>query len=452
MGAVAARRVSETDWGVGRGSGRRARDDDLFLERASRPLYHSRPMSDLGLDALIHGCEHVYTEAELRGKLERAAKSRRPLRIKLGMDPTAPDIHLGHSVVLRKMRQFQDLGHKAVLIIGDFTAQIGDPTGRSKTRPVLTRAEIDANAETYLAQAGKVLDTRPEKFEVRRNSEWLDKMNFADVIRLAAQMTVGQMLTRDDFRKRYESETPISVHELLYPLAQGWDSVNIQADIELGGTDQTYNNLVGRDLQSAAKQEQQVVMVMPLLRGLDGERKMSKSYGNYIAVNDSSRDMFGKTMSIPDALLPEWYALLTRTAESDAMSAIREHPMKAKDRLARTIGADYHGIAEMDAAATWWRERFGGEKSVEPVDVRVPEAEIVDGAVPAWKLAWLAHEGEISKSEARRMVEGAAFEFDGEKVTDPNRTLPVTPGKLFRAGRHRKGERVKQPLVGRIQR
>lgn len=407
-------------------------------------------MSDLGIEQLLYGCEHVYTDVELQQKLENSAKTGEPLRIKLGMDPTAPDIHLGHSVVLRKLREFQDLGHRAVLIIGDFTARIGDPTGRSKTRPVLTTDEINANAETYLQQAGRILDTSPEKLEVRHNSEWLDQMNFADVLRLAGRMTVGQMLKRDDFRKRYEAEIPISVHELLYPLVQGWDSVNIQADVELGGTDQTYNNLVGRQLQSDMGQEPQIVMIMPLLRGLDGERKMSKSYGNYIAITDSPRDYFGRTMSIPDELLEEWFTLLTNVPAAEGLAAIRAHPMKAKDLLARRVGERFHNPADMDAAAKWWHEHFGTERATEPIDVLVPADEITDGCIPAWKLAWLAHEREISRSEARRMVQGGAFAFEGQKITDPNQSIRVETGQQFRAGRFRKGERIKQPLIATV--
>ncbi|MBW7905045.1 MAG: tyrosine--tRNA ligase [Phycisphaerae bacterium] len=407
-------------------------------------------MSDLGLARLLDGCEHVYSEQELKHKLERAARDGRPLRVKLGMDPTAPDIHLGHCVVLGKMRQFQDLGHRAVLIIGDFTARIGDPTGRSKTRPVLTDDEIRTNAQTYLDQAGKVLDTHADKLEVRCNSEWLDGMNFAEVIRLAARMTVGQMLKRDDFRKRFESETPISIHELLYPLVQGWDSVNIRADVELGGTDQTYNNLVGRELQADAGQEPQVVMIMPILRGTDGVKKMSKSLGNYIAVTDTPRDVFGKTMSIPDDCLAEWFSLLTRVPEPEFRAAIAEHPMRAKALLARRIGERFHSAEEMQQAADWWREHFSAKRSGDAVEVRVPPDELENGRLPAWKLAWLAHEQEISRSEARRMVEGGAFEYDGQKITDPNTQLAVRPGATFRAGRHRKGERIKQPLLAMV--
>jgi tyrosyl-tRNA synthetase len=407
-------------------------------------------MSDLGLAQLLEGCEHVYTDVELQQKLEKSAKEGRPLRVKLGMDPTAPDIHLGHSVVLRKLRQFQDLGHRAVLIIGDFTARIGDPTGRSKTRPVLTADAIEANARTYLDQAGRILDMSPEKLEVRHNSEWLGQMCFADVIRLAGRMTVGQMLKRDDFRKRYEAEVPISIHELLYPLVQGWDSVNIQSDVELGGTDQTYNNLVGRELQTDMEQEPQIVMVMPMLRGLDGQRKMSKSYGNYIAVTDSPRDMFGRTMSIPDDLLEEWFALLTDVPAAEGRALIREHPMQAKERLAREVGRRFHGLAEMDGAAQWWRAHFGAQRANEPIEVVIPSEELSDGRIPVWKLAWLAHDREISRSEARRMVQGGAFAFGDQKITDPNRTVEVRSGQRFRAGRFRRGERIKQPLLATV--
>lgn len=397
---------------------------------------------------LLRDCDHVYTEAELGARLDHAATGR-PLRVKLGMDPTAPDIHLGHAIVLRKMRQFQDLGHRAVLIIGDTTASIGDPTGRSKTRPVLSPEEIDRNAATYLAQAGRILDTSSEKLEIRRNSEWLGRMDLTDLLRLLGRMTLGQMLKREDFRTRYENETPIGLHELLYPLMQGWDSVCIEADVELGGTDQTYNNLVGRELQASVGQAPQVVLIMPLLRGLDGERKMSKSYGNYIGVAESARDMYGKTMSIPDGLLDEWYRLLTEVPEAEYQIAIAEHPMRAKAALARRIAGALHGEAEADAAAGWWHERFSQRQADAPVTVLIPEAERA-GDFPAWKLVWLAHEREVTRSEARRMVSGGAFEYEGQKVTDPQQTLPLRAGAQFRAGRHRKGERVKQPFVGLV--
>lgn len=408
-------------------------------------------MSDHGLGLLLKGCEHVYTDTELHERLARAARTGKPLRVKLGMDPTAPDIHLGHTVVLRKLRQFQDLGHKAVLIIGDFTSRIGDPTGRSATRPVLSDEQIRANAETYLAQAGKVLDTAPEKLELRHNSEWLGRMTFADVLRLASKMTVGQMLKRDDFRTRFEEQRPIGVHEFMYPLMQGWDSVMIESDVELGGTDQTYNNLVGRELQTQMGQPPQVVLILPLLRGLDGEKKMSKSLGNYIGVTEPPTQIFGKTMSIPDHLLDEWFALATAVPEAEYKPLVAQHPMQAKALLARRIGERFYTPGQMLEAESWWRSHFSSRKTVDVVAVRVPASELNEqGFILAWKLAWLAHDREISRSEARRMVENGAFEYDGQKITDPNALIPVAAGKIFRAGRHRKGEAVKQPLLAEV--
>src|SRR6056297_3342014 len=260
---------------------------------------------------LKRGTIEIYREDELAQRMAVAAKENRELRIKLGMDPTAPDIHLGHSVVLRKMRQFQDLGHKAVLIIGDYTAQIGDPSGVNKTRPMLTGEQIKQNAQTYFDQAGKVLDTSPEKLEIRYNSEWLGELSFADVIKLCSQMTVARMMERDTFELRYKAGVPIGVHEFMYPLMQGYDSVCIESDVELGGTDQTFNNLVGRGLQENANQEPQIVLIMPILVGLDGTEKMSKSKGNYIGLTDEPNDMFGKVMSIPDSLMDNYFTLLT---------------------------------------------------------------------------------------------------------------------------------------------
>ncbi len=408
-------------------------------------------MNDHDLKNLLAGCVAIYTEADLKAKLLRSERERKPLRIKLGLDPTAPDIHLGHSVVLRKMRQFQDLGHKAVLIIGDFTARIGDPTGRSKTRPVLTDQEIEYNAQTYLDQAGRILDTADGKLEIRRNSEWLAAMRFDDVVRLAARMTVGQLLKREDFRNRFEAETPISLHELLYPLVQGWDSVCIQADVELGGTDQTYNNLVGRQLQSEGGGSGQVVMVMPMLRGLDGVKKMSKSLDNYIGIRDAATDYFGKTMSIPDSLISEWFRLLTDLPETAWQPVMAEHPMKAKALLAKTIGARFHGPAEMAAAEEYWMSRFSGPRTVESVPLTIPAAEVVDGKIAVWKLAWYAHGAEISKSDARRMVENGAVEVGGQKVVEANANVPVAVGLQFKAGRHRSGPMNKQPLICVVQ-
>ncbi len=311
------------------------------------------------LRVLTRGCERIDTLDELRRKLAASREAQRPLRIKLGLDPTAPDIHLGHTVVLRKMRQFQDLGHKAVLIIGDYTARVGDPSGRSKTRPVLDSAAIEKNARTYMDQAGRILDTAAERLEVRHNSEWLAGMTFADVLKLTGQMTVGQMLKREDFRNRFEAEAPIGVHELLYPLMQGWDSVCIQSDVELGGTDQTFNNLVGRDLQRNAGQEAQVVMVMPILVGLDGVEKMSKSLGNYVGVTETPHDMFGKLMSVPDACMSNYLTLLTAMPEAEIKAltdAGRTHPMEAKKTLAVEIAAAFHPRERIEHARHEWEQ------------------------------------------------------------------------------------------------
>jgi tyrosyl-tRNA synthetase len=366
------------------------------------------------------------------------------------MDPSAPDLHLGHSVVLRKLRAFQDLGHKAVLIIGDYTARIGDPTGRSKTRPVLTDKQVDENAETYFQQAGKILDVSPDKLEIRRNSEWLERMNFGDVIRLAGKMTVARMLERDTFQSRYRAGVEIYLHEFLYPLMQGQDSVAIQSDVELGGTDQTFNNLVGRELQRDAGQPPQIVMILPILPGLDGKEKMSKSLDNYIAVTDSPRDMFGKTMSIPDELLGIWFELLTSVPAEERRALLAGHPMEAKRRLATEIGRAYHSVEAMQQAADWWSEHFA-KRTRDFVEVPVPADVLNDGAVPAWRLFQLAHGQSdsawlVSNSEAKRQVQGGAFEYADRKITDPQELVRPAEGDRFRAGRWRRGERIKQPL------
>ncbi|MCX5685823.1 MAG: tyrosine--tRNA ligase, partial [Planctomycetota bacterium] len=304
------------------------------------------------LEALRRGAVQIFTEDELLGKLGRAIHQGRPLRIKLGMDPTAPDIHLGHTVVMGKMRQFQDLGHKAVLIIGDYTARIGDPTGANHMRPVLSEEQIRANAKTYFEQAGKILDTDPAKLELRYNSEWLAKLTFADVLRLAAHMTVARMLERDTFEKRYKAGDPIGVHEFMYPLMQAHDSVVIQADVELGGTDQTFNCLAGRELMRDAGQPSQIVMTMPLLVGLDGVEKMSKSKGNYVGITDQPQEMFGKLMSIPDSLMENYFTLLTAIPEAEIRWLLKaEHPRQAKEALARTIVAHYYGPDAAEEAA-----------------------------------------------------------------------------------------------------
>jgi tyrosyl-tRNA synthetase len=389
---------------------------------------------------LSRGCEAVYTQQELEKRLVRASQTGKALRVKLGLDPTAPDIHLGHTVVLRKMRQFQDLGHKAVLIIGDYTARIGDPSGVNKTRPVLDSASIETNARTYFQQAGRILDTSSDKLEVRYNSEWLGKLSFADVLKLASQMTVARMMERDSFEKRYKAGAPIGVHEFLYPLMQGYDSVCVQADVELGGSDQTFNNLVGRALQENYNQAPQVVMIMPILAGLDGVEKMSKSKGNYIAVTDSPGEMFGKIMSIPDTLMRNYFTLLTDTpvAEIDKLvDAAQTHPRQAKAILGRAVVAQYHGEAQALAASDEF-DRVFAQKQI-PADM----PEITPGA-ERMNIVTLIVQAGFAKttSEARRLVEQAAVSLDDAKVTDVKAEVDLKDGMVLQVGKRRFGKIV----------
>ncbi len=390
------------------------------------------------LDLLLRGCDRVYTVEELTARL--AAGKR--LRVKLGMDPTAPDLTLGHTVVLRKLRQFQDLGHKAVLIIGDYTAMIGDPTGRSKTRPVLSKEEIDANARTYLAQAGKVLDLSEDKLEVRRNSEWLTPMTFADVIKLMSQMTTARMLERDTFAKRQAEGKEIYLHELLYPLMQARDSVAIEADVELGGTDQTFNNLCGRDFQRNTGQPPQIVMVMPLLVGTDGKEKMSKSLGNYVAVTDPPGEMFGKVMRIPDELMASYFELLTEMPE-DEVAILTDlskcNPRDVKEQLAKTIIAQYHSAGAAEAAAEEFRRVHGGSSGGLPdnvPDVTLPADKISNGKIAPIDL--LTRCGfEKSRSEARRLVAERGVRLNGIAIEDAVKPIAVTTGDILQRGKRR---------------
>ena len=320
--------------------------------------------------ALTRGCEAIYTQEELLPRLADAAAEGRQLRIKLGLDPTAPDIHLGHTVVLRKMRQFQDLGHKAVLIIGDYTARVGDPTGVNRTRPVLSEDQIRVNADTYFQQAGRILDTSPEKLEIRYNSEWLAGLSFAELLQLCAKKTVAQMIQRDSFKKRLAAGQDVFLHEMLYPIMQGYDSVMIDADVELGGTDQTFNNLVGRDLQKSAGKRPQIVIIMPILVGLDGTEKMSKSKGNYVGVTDEPNDMFGKIMSIPDSLMDNYFTLLTdlpRKQIDELTDAAKTHPREAKAKLAMTITAAFHDERAAGSAMAEFDRVFSGRQK--PTDM-----------------------------------------------------------------------------------
>ena len=395
------------------------------------------PTIDQQIEMLTRGTEAIYSVQELAERLRQAAAQGKQLRVKLGMDPTAPDIHLGHTVVLRKMRQFQDLGHKAVLIIGDYTARVGDPSGQNTTRPILSDEQIKANALTYFEQAGKVLDTDPARLEIRYNSEWLAKLSFADVIRLTAQMTVARMLERDTFELRYKAGVPIGVHEFLYPLMQGYDSVCIQSDVELGGTDQTFNNLVGRQLQTNAGQPPQVVIIMPILVGLDGEMKMSKSKGNYIAITDTPTDMLGKAMSIPDRLMDNYFTLLTQQsrAQIDALlDGSKTHPRDAKLELARQIVSAFHGADAAKTAA----EEFIRVFSQREVPTEMPEIAVKAGTINIIDLIEQAGFAK-SRGEARRLVQQNAVSLDDQPITDITANVEPRAGQVLRVGKRRFG-------------
>lgn len=379
------------------------------------------------LQLLLKGTVTCHT----RELLEARLKTGRPLRVKAGFDPTAPDLHLGHGVLLRKMAQFQKLGHTVIFLIGDFTGMIGDPTGKKATRPALTPEEINVNAETYKAQVFKILD--PEKTEIRFNSEWLDPLHGPDWIRLASKFTVAQMLERNDFQKRMAANEPISFHELLYPLVQAYDSVALKADVELGGNDQLFNLMRGRDLQESLGQPPQIVLTVPLLLGLDGVEKMSKSLDNYIGFFESADDQFGKAMSVSDALMWEWYLLLTDKlpAEIEAMKA--GHPMDAKKGLAREIVTQFHGSAEALAAEERWVRRFSERKVDDAPEVAVAST---DGEVPLSRL--LVERGmAASRKEAERLMAQGAVNLDGQKVSDAQHRIELRSGStvLVRAGK-----------------
>ena len=381
------------------------------------------------LSQLERGADTIIPREELLEKLRKSAKSGEPLRIKLGLDPTAPDIHLGFAVVLRKLRQFQDLGHHAHLIIGDFTAQIGDPSGKSKTRPQLTREQVEENAKTYQTQLSEILDS--DKTTIHFNGDWLGKMGFADVIRLTAKYTVAQMLEREDFASRLADNKPVGMHEILYPLCQGQDSVEIKADVELGGTDQRFNNLVGRDLQRASGQEAQVVLLMPILVGTDGVQKMSKSLGNYVGINDAPAEMFGKLMSIPDDAMRQYYTLCTAVPLDEVEQILAGHPMDAKKRLGREIVAIYHGADAATAAQSAFEQQFSRAE----VPAEMPEIEIAVKEIGVVDLLVACFGG--SKSEARRMVEQGAVAVDGDKIDDATASIETCDGMTVKMGKRR---------------
>jgi len=387
------------------------------------------------IELLKRGTVEIFTEAELAGKLTEAAKTGRQLRIKLGLDPTSPDIHLGHTVVLRKMRQFQDLGHKAVLIIGDYTARIGDPSGQDATRPMLSPQQIEKNAKTYFEQAGKILDMSVEKLEIKYNGEWLADLRLADIIKLASSMTVARMLERDTFEVRHKKGEPIGVHEFMYPLMQGYDSVMIKSDVELGGTDQTFNNLLGRDLQRLNGQKPQVVITMPILVGLDGKEKMSKSKGNFIGVTDEPNDMFGKVMSISDDMMENYFTLLTEMPNEKIAELVdpkKTHPKEAKVMLGKTIVAQFYDGETAQLAAVEFDKVFAQGQLPD----EMPEIEISAEPIAVSKL--LLHCKLVSSgSEAKRMIKQSAASIDGEKLNDQNVEIAPKTGMVIQVGKRR---------------
>jgi tyrosyl-tRNA synthetase len=394
------------------------------------------------LDLLIRGCEHIYSLEELERKVKRSYETKQPLRAKLGLDPTAPDIHLGHTVVLRKMRHFQDLGHKAILILGDYTARIGDPSGKNKTRPVLDETQVDRNAKTYFEQAGKILDLDPGKIEIRRNSEWLAPLQFADALKLAGKMTVARMLERDTFSKRHKEGKEIYIHEFLYPLMQGYDSVAIRSDVELGGTDQTFNNLVGRDLQRDAGQEPQVVMILPILAGLDGVEKMSKSLGNYVGVTESAGDMFGKLMSIPDGLMRQYFELLTNLPEDEIRKLVdpaKSHPRDAKVAMAIRVTEQFCGSEAAQGAKDEFFRIHGAGKTGLPDDMEeivLTAGQLEDGQIGAAALVVACGFAE-TKAEARRLIEGGGVRLNQEAVQDAMGKVSVQNGAVVQRGKRK---------------
>jgi tyrosyl-tRNA synthetase len=388
------------------------------------------------LALLRRGAAEIISEEELAAKLERAQETGQPLRVKLGIDPTAPDIHLGFAVVLRKLRQFQDLGHEVIIIIGDFTAMIGDPSGRTVTRPQLSAEEVRVNARSYEEQYSKILD--PERTRVVFNSQWLGPMTFADVVELTSHGTVARILERDDFQKRYAEHRPIAVHEFLYVFCQAFDSVHLRADVEMGGTDQKFNILMGRELQREYGQEPQIALFTPILVGLDGVQKMSKSLGNYVGISEPPDSMFGKLMSIPDAAMRDYYVLATDIPLDRVEALLAGHPMVAKKTLAREIVRMYHGETAAEAAQAEFERVFRDRELPEEMpEVRIPRGELKeDGRVWIGRLITLAQLAGSTR-EAKRLVEQGGVSLNGEKITDSNADVPVETGAVLRVGRRK---------------
>jgi tyrosyl-tRNA synthetase len=415
------------------------------------------------LTYLKKGAAEIIREGDLRAKLEKSRTTNKPLRVKLGMDPTAPDLHLGHTVVLRKLKHFQDLGHTAIFLIGDFTGMIGDPTGRSVTRPPLSREQIEQNAETYKAQVFKILD--PKKTVIDFNRRWMGAFTADDFVRLMAKYTVSQLLEREDFHKRFQEEKPISVHELLYPLVQGYDSVALEADVELGGTDQKFNLLVGRELQRAHGQDSQVVLTTPILEGLDGVQKMSKSLGNAIGIHEPALEMYGKIMSISDEMMWRYYELLTDVQVAEIEKMKREaHPMQAKKDLARRIVTDFHSAEAAAKAGEDWAKQFQKDEVPEDIDsvnIRLAEVQVESqhkqnvltigignspGGRSMVRLDKLVRQTGLagSNSEAGKLLKSGAVAIEGEAVGESTLIADVLLGHSFflRVGRRMKRVRV----------
>jgi tyrosyl-tRNA synthetase len=388
--------------------------------------------------ALLRRGAEITPAEEFTKKLQRSIATGKPLRVKYGIDPTGIDVHLGHTVPLRKLRQFQQLGHQAVLIIGNYTALVGDPSGRDQSRAKLTEEQVEANAKDYLKQVGKIIDTT--KAEVRYNGEWFGKNAFLDVLALMSKITVQRMLERDDFTKRYKAGTPIYLHECLYPLMQGQDSVEIRADVELGGTEQLFNLMMGRHLQTDAGQEPQICVTLPILRGLDGERRMGKSLQNYVGVGEPAYEQFAKTMSIPDGLMAEWFQLLTDRPVEEVKAltdAVATHPMTAKKTLARDIVSFYYGDSEARGAQAEWEKRFSQRQDPTEITTQtVPVGELQEGGLGVVKALIMAGFAK-SNGEARRLIEGGGVTIgpDKEKVTDFQAKLTIPPeGLILRVG------------------
>jgi tyrosyl-tRNA synthetase len=402
------------------------------------------------MDLLQKGAAEIIRSSDLRERLEESRKTGRPLRIKAGFDPTAPDLHLGHTVLMRKLAHFQQLGHTVIFLVGDFTSLIGDPTGRNVTRKPLTREQIDANAETYKEQVFKILDEKLT--EVRYNSEWLGKLGYEDTIRLTAHFTVSQMLERDDFSKRFQAEQPISLHELLYPVMQGYDSVCLECDVELGGTDQKFNLLCGRELQRQYGQKPQIVLMTPILEGLDGVQKMSKSLGNAIGINEPPAEMYGKLMSISDELMWKYWVLLTdlKQSEVDALqaevSAGKLHPMEVKKRLARTITSGFHGEAAALGADENWAKMFQQKGESEDLEeVSVAYADVAGPEPNQIRLPKLLVQMGLAASgaEANRKIAEKAVKLDGETAENALISLPALPAQIS----VRLGKRAKVAVI-----